>query len=75
MKYLFIQREIINGQTIINLDQVEFIDWSTDKNTCRVIFTSGAVQNYKGNEVTQLIKGLKQYNDQLLVNLCKEEEF
>lgn len=75
MKYLFIQRQTPSGQTIVNLDNVEFIDWNTKANTCRITFVSGNTQIFTNNELAQLIKGLKQYNEQLLVNLCGEEEF
>lgn len=75
MKFLTIEIETRSSQIIINLDNIDHIEMNTHAITCKVFFASGNTLMLHGNELAALIRGLKQYNDQLLVNLCKEEEF
>ena len=75
MKFISIERENMESLTIINLDNIDHVDMNTKSNTCRVTYASRNTITLAGNELAQLLKGVKQYNDQLLINLCGEQEF
>ena len=75
MKFIFIERQNLESSTIINLDNIDHIDINTKSNTCRVTYASGNTILFAGNELAQLLKGLKHYNEQLLINLSGESEF
>ena len=75
MKFISIERETCKSSTIINLDNIDHIDINTKSNTCQITYASRNTITLAGNELAQLLKGVKQYNDQLLINLCGEREF
>lgn len=75
MKFIFIERQNLESSTIINLDNIDHIDWNTKSNTCRVTYASRNTITFAGNELAQLLRALRHYNEQLLVNLSGENEF
>lgn len=75
MKFIAIEKVGIASKIIINLDRVNHVDINTKSNLCKVFYSEKDFTVFSGNEVAQLIQGIKQYNDQLLVNLCGETEF
>ena len=78
MKYHRIDCNNGSHTTIINLDTIEFVDIAKSGKSCRVVFSSGSTKTFTMNESLNLVKALRQYQDQLTYNLCKDnntEEF